>query len=141
MVRALEKHQKYKNSYKPNDTYWGLGVEHETYIETSKLKQITLKELKENRAHERYCVDYYSIYNKETLNNTLDGLFEQDSKILIPILINSHTFQKTDINGEHQMTYERIPKLNPKFNGKLLFDVLKSFDFIIILKSFDFIQH
>ena len=49
MLRNLEKHQKYKTAYKPNDFYWGLGVEHETYLETSKLKQVTLKELKENR--------------------------------------------------------------------------------------------
>lgn len=137
MVRTLEKHHKYKNAYRPNDIYWGLGIEHETYIETSKLKQITLRELKENRTHERYCVDYYSIYTKETLNATLDGLFEQDAKILIPILINSHTFQKTDINGEHQTTYERIPKPNPKFNGKLLFDVLKSENPDVFAEEYD----
>jgi hypothetical protein len=125
MMRNLEKHKKYKTAYKPNDFYWGLGVEHETYIETSKLKQITLKELKENRASERYCVSYYNIYNIETLNNTLDGLFEADSKILVPILLNSHTFQKTDINGEHTTTYERVPKPNPNFSGKTLFEWLK----------------
>jgi hypothetical protein len=125
MNRNLEKHQKYKTAYIPNDFYWGLGVEHETYLETSKLKQISLKELKENRGQERYSVNYYNIYTKECLNEALDGLFEEDQKILLPILINSHTFQKTDINGEHQTTYERIPKPNPKFNGKTLFEFIK----------------
>jgi hypothetical protein len=119
--QTLEKHLKYKSAYKPNDFYWGLGIEHETYLETSKLKQVTLKELKENRARERYCVDYYSVYDKDTLNLALDGLFEPDKEILIPILINSHTFQKTDIFGEHMTTYERVPKPNPKFNGKTIF--------------------
>lgn len=125
MLRNLDKHKKYKTAYKPNDFYWGLGVEHETYIESSKLKQITLKELKENRAAERYCVDYYSVYNKESLDNALDGLFEQDQKILLPILLNSHTFQKTDINGEHKITFERVPKPNIKFTGKTIFEWMK----------------
>jgi hypothetical protein len=125
MLRNLDKHIKYKTAYKPNDFYWGLGVEHETYIESSKLKQVTLKELKENRAPERYCVDYYSVYNKESLDNTLDGLFEADQKILLPILLNSHTFQKTDVNGEHKLTYERVPKPNSKFLGKTIFEWMK----------------
>ena len=126
MLRNLEKHKKYKNSYRPNDFYWGIGVEHETYIETSKLKQVCLKELKENRGAERYCVSYYNIYNTENLDLALDGLFQSDSKILLPILINSHTFQKTDINGEHDTTFERVPKPNPKFSGKSLFEWMKA---------------
>jgi len=125
MLRNLEKHKKYKTAYRPNDFYWGLGVEHETYLETSKLKQVTLKELKENRGSERYSVSYYSIYNIETLNTALDGLFEADQKILVPILVNSHTFQKTDLNGEHKTTFERIPKPNPKFSGKTIFEWMK----------------
>jgi hypothetical protein len=125
MMRNLEKHQKYKSAYRPNDYYWGLGVEHETYLETSKLKQITSKELKENRKAERYSVNYYSIYNTELLDSAIDGLFEADQSVLIPILVNSHTFQKTDINGEHQTTYERIPKPNPKFSGKTIFEWMK----------------
>jgi hypothetical protein len=125
MLRNLEKHQKYKVSYRPNDFYWGLGVEHETYFETSKLKQISLKELKENRETERYSLDYYNVYTKEYLDSALDGLFEVDQKILVPILVNSHTFQKTDLNGEHKSTFERIPKPNPKFNGKTIFEWMK----------------
>jgi hypothetical protein len=125
MIRNLEKHQKYKMAYKPNDFFWGIGIEHETYIETSKLKQVTLKELKENRQPERYCVDYYSIYNHQLLDQALDGLFNEDNKILIPILVNSHTFQKTDINGEHKTTFERVPKLNKNFNGKTIHDIMK----------------
>jgi hypothetical protein len=125
ILRNLEKHQKYKTSYRPNEIFWGIGVEHETYIETSKLKQITLKELKDHRAPERYSVNYYNIYDTQTFTETLDGLFEPDQKILIPILINSHTFIKTDLNGEHKTTYERVPKPNQKFNGKTIFEWIK----------------
>jgi hypothetical protein len=125
MLRNLEKHQKYKSAYRPNDFFWGLGVEHETYFESCKLKQVSLKELKEDRKPERYCVNYYNIYDKETLDKTLDGLFNSDDKILLPILVNSHTFEKTDLNGEHKTTYERIPKPNPKFSGKTIFEWMK----------------
>ncbi len=125
MLRNLEKHQKYKSAYRPNDFYWGLGVEHETYLETSKLKQITRKDLKENRGSERYSVSYYTIYTPEQLNIALDDLFHEDEKILLPILLNSHTFQKTDLNGEHIATFERIPKPNPKYLGKTIFEWMK----------------
>lgn len=137
MLRNLDKHQKYKNAYKANDFYWGLGVEHETYLETSKLKQISLKELKENRGAERYSVDYYSIYNTEELNIALDGLFDTGQKILLPILLNSHTFQKTDLNGEHQTTFERIPKLNPNFSGKTIFEWMKEQNPDIFLEDYE----
>jgi hypothetical protein len=137
MLRNLEKHQKYKTAYLPNDFYWGLGVEHETYLETSKLKQISIKELKENRGVERYSVDYYNIYTKDQLDKAIDGLFEADQKILVPILINSHTFQKTDLNGEHQTTYERIPKNNPQFSGKTIFEWIKEQNPDIFLDDYE----
>jgi hypothetical protein len=123
-LQNLPKHHKYQTSYKKNEVYWGLGVEHETYLETSKLKKVTLKELKENQKAERYCVDYLTVYTKDLMLKALDGLFEEDKPILIPILANSHTFQKTDLNGEHMTTYTRIPKPNPNFNGQTLFDWL-----------------
>lgn len=125
MIRNLDKHKKYKSAYKANDFYWGLGVEHETYLESSKLKQVSRGELKEMRGRERYSVNYYSIYDTDTLNTAIDSLFQEDEKIRLPILVNSHTFQKTDINGEHSTTYERIPKPNPNFSGKTLFEWLK----------------
>jgi len=127
-MQNLPKHKKYHQYYKPNDTFWGLGVEHETYLETSKLKQVTLIELKEANKRERYSVDYLTVYNKEQLHQALDGLYsekalpQQKHPIRIPILMNAHSFQKTDIQGEHKTTYERIPKPNPKFNGKTIYE-------------------
>ncbi len=133
-MQNLPKHKKYKQYYKPNDTFWGLGVEHETYLETSKLKQVTLGDLKECNKRERYSVDYLTVYNKEQLHKALDGLFSSEKQssqqqqqkkeqpIRIPILMNAHSFQKTDIQGEHKTTYERIPKPNPNFNGKTIYE-------------------
>lgn len=137
MTQNQEKHLKYKKAYRPNELYWGLGIEHETYIETSKLKQVSLKELKENRAPERYCVNYYSVYNTESLDRALNGLFSEEDKILIPILLNSHTFQRTDINGEHKTTYERIPKPNPKFIGLTIHDWMKKENPDVFLEDYE----
>ena len=36
IIQNLEKHHKYKNVYKPNTLYWGLGIENELYLEFSK---------------------------------------------------------------------------------------------------------
>jgi hypothetical protein len=121
----LEKHKHYHEAYRANDTYWGLGVEHETYLETSKLKQITPKELKEHREHERYSVHYYDVYDMTIWENTIDDLFGSEAKLLLPILVNSHTFQKTDLYGEHRYLTERIPKPNPKCQEMTLLEWMK----------------
>jgi hypothetical protein len=126
MIRNLEKHEKYQMHYKPNDIFWGLGIEHETFLESNKLKQITIKELKENKSAERYSVAHYEVYDTELWNKTIDDLFSGDSKILLPILANSHTFENTDRQGEHPTTQERIPKPNPKFQGINIIDWMKT---------------
>ncbi len=123
-MQNLPKHAKYKQHYKPNDLYWGLGVEHETYLETSKLKQVTPNDLKNLNKRERYSVDYLTVYNKDQLYSAIDGLFNDVNVIRVPILMNAHSFLKTDINGEHKTTYERIPKPNPSFNGKTIHEWL-----------------
>jgi hypothetical protein len=92
------------------------------------MKQVTRKELKEKRARERYSVDYYTVYNKELLDKAMDGLFEEDKTICIPVLLNSHSFQRTDMNAEHKTTYEKVPKPNPKFSGKSLFETIQGYD-------------
>jgi hypothetical protein len=125
--RNKEKHAKYEIYYQPNDLFWGLGIEHETYLETNKLKQILPKELKEHRHPERYSIAYYDVYRAEELEKTLDDMFpvESEAKFLLPILCNSHTFLKTDRNGEHPMTLDRIPKPNPKCQELILFEWMK----------------
>lgn len=137
VLEVQEKHKKYKTAYKPNDFYWGLGVEHETYLETAKFKQISLKGLKENKKPERYSVNYYNIYTQDAFNTAVDSLFKDNDKILIPILVNSHTFQKTDIYEEHKTTYEKIPKPNPKFSQKTVFEWIKEHRPSIFADEFD----
>jgi len=124
-MRNLEKHRDYQAAYQPNDTYWGIGLEHETYLETNKLKQITPRELKENKEPERYSVHYYDVYEPTLWEKTIDDLFAPDTKLLLPILLNSHTFQKTDLAGEHPHTADRIHKRNPKFDNTTFYEWTK----------------
>jgi hypothetical protein len=116
-MRNLDKHRDYKTHYQPNDTYWGIGLEHETYLETNKLKQVTPHDLKDHKEPERYSVRYYDVYEPTLWEKAIDDLFAPDTKLLLPILINSHTFQKTDLAGEHPHTADRTYKLNPKFDN------------------------
>jgi hypothetical protein len=123
-MRNLDKHAHYRDSYQPNDTYWGIGIEHETYLETNKLKQVTPKDLKEHKEPERYSVRYYDVYTTELWEKTIDDMSPQGT-LLLPILVNSHTFQHADLAGEHPHTADRIPRPNPKYQGTPLLEWMK----------------
>ena len=121
-VFNLQKHEKYETSYKPNELFWGLGVENETYLESKHLLQICNKDLQEKRKSERYSINYYSVYKPEVLDNLFNLL---SSEINLPLLINAHSFQSVDLNGNHKTLYQSLQKLNPIFNGQTLIDYLK----------------
>ena len=40
MEKNNNKHYKYKNSYKRDIVYWGLGIENEVYLEFEKSKKV-----------------------------------------------------------------------------------------------------
>lgn len=118
----LPKHQKYKSTYKPNDFFWGLGVEHETYIESQQVtRRITESDVLSLQRPERYSVPYYKSYKPPALLQGISNFFTDISRQTeIPILLNSHAFTKTDICCQPETTYERQPKLNPKYSGESL---------------------
>lgn len=115
-LRNLPKHDRYRSAYRRFGYFWGLGVEHETYIMTSKSRSI--KTFEGALRPERYCVNYYAAYKPDLLKAALAEVVP----VTVPILLNGHSLTKCDINGEHATTYERVPKRNPKFTGKALFD-------------------
>jgi hypothetical protein len=41
--------------------------------------------------------------------------------------MNSHSFQKVDLSGNHETLYAKRPELNPSFNGKTFFKELQEF--------------
>lgn len=117
----LPKHQKYKNYYKRGDLFWGLGVEHETYIKTS--QETTFTSFKGYMEPERYSVSYYKAYKEEELLPVLEKVIGVGGgKLKVPILMNSHSFTHTDRFNIHKTTFEKQPKPNPKAESKSFFD-------------------
>ncbi len=120
-VELLDKHRNYIDKYKPNDLYWGIGIENETYLKMNKNMKIDPNTYYNKFAkRERYSIDYFNTSYK---NNYKDYL-KQTLPTKVPILLNAHTFLKTDINNEHITTYSKNPAPNPKFNGKTIYDFL-----------------
>lgn len=140
MSDASVKHIRYQGKYKSNDYFWGIGIENETYFQFSNPKQTQVKEIYNNHKPERYSVNYFSGLNPEyktllrmiypvsdsavMLAHLTDSEEESTQLYTIPIYMNSHTLQKTDLSGNHQTTYERKPQPNPAYQGKTLHDHL-----------------
>ncbi len=122
-VNSLEKHKRYKEKYKPNDVYWGLGIERECYLET-KGDPVTGHFFK-NKKPERYSIDYYKSYKPNKFNEALSIIIDLSESYNLPILINAHSFLKTDVLGEPATLYKKNAPLNPKYSGKTLFESLK----------------
>lgn len=119
--RDLPKHSHYKSAYRKFDLYWGVGIEHETYLKSK--QTVDFQTFVDKMKHERYSVNYLSVYDSERLQETLSTLFqERGGRLTIPVLMNCHSFTHTDITGIHKTTYEKVPKANPKFNGKTMFE-------------------
>ena len=121
-----EKHLKYQNRYKANILYWGLGIENELYLEFEKKLNINKTFFLKNHKKERYSVDYFSNYNKKYLNEAFIYYTENyfHNNIYLPLLVNSHSFIHTDIENNSKKLYTKNNEPNPKFNGKILLDVL-----------------
>ncbi|QGR53732.1 hypothetical protein [Moumouvirus maliensis] len=126
-----QEESKYKNYYQPNDIYWGLGIENESYFILDEDIKKTGEYVKKNRKRERYSVDYNSSYDQTKLNTYLDKIFNDKDIYNIPQYVNSHTLSKTDLNGEHMTLYVVGKKYNPKFTGKTIHDLFMESNEII----------
>ena len=119
-----KKHKKYFSSYKPNDFFWGIGIENETYLEIPNYEKVK-GEFFKNQQRERYSVDYYSNYKSTYFNSTLNRLIDREQLYELPYLLNSHSLSKCDISGEHITLYNKGSTVNPKYSGKTVFDSMK----------------
>jgi hypothetical protein len=126
------KHKKYYSSYKPNDTYWGIGIENETYIEIPNDDKIDGSFFFKNNKRERYSVNYYDGYLCDYFTRAIKTIFKEDTQYSLPLLLNAHGILKCDEDGEHQTTYSKVPRPNPKFSGKTLFELMKERDSFFI---------
>jgi hypothetical protein len=114
-----EKHSRYGSAYRRFGYYWGLGVEHETYVATSQTRVVRAFDAAALKP-ERYSVNYYAAYRPDALARALQATLDVCGSMVVPILMNSHSFRDCDIFGEHKSTYDRIPKLNTRFCGETL---------------------
>jgi hypothetical protein len=114
----LPKHLKYRDKYGAGETYWGFGVEHETYLESAVFLDVLRTDLKAYRRPERYSVSYYKSYKEDALEAAIDRL--PPIVPLVPILLNSHSMTYTDISMNHRTTYESRPQQNPRYCGQSL---------------------
>jgi len=118
-----EKHIKYLELYKGGDIYWGLGIENEVYLEIITRKKYIPKSNISTR-RERYSVDY-------TKNYKDNDAFEYYIKnipynvVSFPLLLNAHSFTKTDILNNSKTLYTKLCEPNPVFSGITLLEFLK----------------
>ena len=122
----IEKHTKYKNQYMPEELFWGLGIENELYLEFEKRKQITEEEFINNHKRERYSLDYYSNYKTEELPKAFKKILKLmgSNTLFIPLMMNSHSFTKTDHLNNSKTLYTTSGVYNPDFTGKTLLEFL-----------------
>ena len=119
-----EKHKKYFSSYKPNEIFWGIGIENETYLEILRKESVKGSFFK-NQKPERYSVNYYKGYRQGWFNKAIDTLFDKDIDYQLPILMNCHELIKNDLSGQPMTNYDKGSTPNKKFSGKTVFDHMK----------------
>ena len=95
-VELLDKHRNYFDKYIPNDIYWGIGIENETYLEMGK-NILTDKNFFIKQIRERYSVDYFKAYKE---NKYIESINKLTLPKNVPVLLNAHTFTKTDKNNQ-----------------------------------------
>ena len=123
------KHLHYKNKYPKNQLFWGLGIENELYLEFTNKVSINKDNFIKNHSKERYSIDYYTNYKKQALEIAFNCLYNNlDKNYESVVLINSHSFTKTDSDNNPKTTYSKNPKPNIKFNGKTLLENLYESD-------------
>jgi hypothetical protein len=123
-LQNLPKHLKYRKNHHANDFFWGLGFEHETYLQATKTLYVSHVDVWNNRRPERYSVSYYNSYKSNALEQGMALYFKDVSSIEIPILINSHALSKTDVFNQAQTLYQKNTPPNTNFCGETYHEYL-----------------
>ena len=127
-LTVLEKHRRYKDTYRGGELYWGLGIEEETYLQFLKPIYVAAPLLRTNHKAERYSVDYYKSYKTDALAKAFATTFPDSSGfVALPFFLNAYGLQKMDLSGHHTTTYERAPRPNPIFSGRTWWDEWREF--------------
>lgn len=110
-----------------HDVFWGIGLENECYLQ-SKYKIIKGKDIIKMVGRERYSVDYTVNYDIKHVKNIMSQVYQSDKLYLVSSMLNAHSLDKMDRNGEHKTTYQSEPKTNFKFSGKSVLEEWFDYD-------------
>jgi hypothetical protein len=127
---TTEKDMHYVLSYRPCDSFWGLGIENERYLEMSRPQKVSKEFLLNRHKRERYSVDYYDNYKPTVFSQYIRTFVEQlqEEELEIPVLLNSHSLARTDRRSEHRTLYTKDAPANPTFEGKTVMELLQATD-------------
>lgn len=118
---CYDKHKKYEAHYKPDEIFFGFGIESEYYLEFENEIEFDRLKFIQNHKKERYSVDYYSNYKLPTA-----PFFEKvkyNNKL--PLLFNAHSMTLTDRHNQPKTKYTTRNEKNPLFDGETLWDFCK----------------
>lgn len=115
-----EKHLKYNQSFKPNDKFYGLGIENETYFVVGN-KNVSGGEIIDNRKRERYSVDYYTNFKADDVNKFFHHI-DRSETYTLPIFMNAYAIKNCDKNGSTKTLYDKAMTPNAKYSGQSLED-------------------
>lgn len=119
---------RYTKQYVASDNlFWGLGLENECYLQASP-KHILGKNIVSMLGRERYSVDYTVNYEIEQLKHVMSQVYHPTQLYPVSQMINAHSLDKMDRNGQHITTYEKEPKPNSKFSGKTVLEEWSDYD-------------
>jgi len=118
---CYDKHKKYECYYKPNEIFFGFGIESEYYLEFENEIEFDHQKFLQNHKKERYSVDYYSNYKLD-----ISPFFEKVNYIgKLPLLFNAHSMTLTDRHNQPRTKYTTRNEKNHLFDGETLWDFCK----------------
>lgn len=116
-----DKHKKYESYYKPNEIFFGFGIESEYYLEFDNEIEFDRLKFIKNHNKERYSIDYYSNYKTD-----ISPFFERVQYTgKLPLLFNAHSMTLTDKYNQSRTKYTTHNERNELFNGETLWDFCK----------------
>jgi hypothetical protein len=116
-----DKHKKYECHYKPNEIFFGFGIESEYYLEFENEIEFNRLKFIQNHKKERYSVDYYSNYKLDIA--PFFEKFQYTDKL--PLLFNAHSMTLTDRYNQPKTKYTTRNEPNQQFDGETLWDFCK----------------
>ena len=82
-------------------TYWGIGLENETYLQFEESLVVTGQFIREKMGRERYSIDYLKCYKKGSLEAALAAAFDNTKReVWKGLWLRLSTMEKTTVSAE-----------------------------------------